>query len=740
MTDATGATEATGTVQPGETVYYKVTVTNTGDEPVSAVNVTEIPGTGLAYVAGVALDGAGVVTDRTDGAIWGGWTLANKGDSASMVVTCRVHDNATGTVINTARTPKSVVVVDTPIENIVVHKTTDGTITTEGGKNYVTYDVTVTNNGDADSANVVVDDTPSGLVYDSCTPPAGVSAAANGSGGVTFTIASLAKGASVTVTGVRFEVTSTIGYTNTVHREDYQSYVLSKQRVTNANGDTAATDTVQSGQTVYYKVMLTNTGSIVVPAGVQVTDTFENLTYTGTDPAVTANPDGTLTWTAPSIDVNGNRYVVLQFKVNDGVSLVKNTATIPHTEIVVTDPVPHHEVSKTLTNGDEVTKAGDTATYQITVHNTNNVAGTNVKVIDTATGVTIPDGSTYDMDNGGTASYDASTNQFTLSGIGASATVTFSVGVPVESFPITNRAVTPVSDQKYALDKVRVDASGNPVPANTAVWAGETVYYQVTVANTSATDALASQTVTDAASAGLKIQSATAGTVSPDGTTLTWDTGDIAPSGSATVTVTALVTPAAAGLVTNAASTPTDVVVVTDPVSGSVYVTPQVEKVIAGDTPTQNATFAFTLTAADATTPMPDGKTGGSVTASREGAGTASFGQIEFDRPGTYSYTVSEVQGTADGYGYDTTSYTMAVVVEAGENGVLTISSSYVGPSGPTDAMVFTNRYTAPRLLGFLPTTGDATFWTLTALLGLAMAGAIIVVIALLYRRRRNKA
>ena len=80
------------------------------------------------------------------------------------------------------------------------------------------------------------------------------------------------------------------------------------------------------------------------------------------------------------------------------------------------------------------------------------------------------------------------------------------------------------------------------------------------------------------------VATGTTGTVEPDGASFTRDTGDIAPGKTATIIVTATVMSATAGLVNNAASTPTDTVVVTDPVSET-PAPPTTVPISAGRTP-----------------------------------------------------------------------------------------------------------------------------------------------------------
>ena len=113
-----------------------------------------------------------------------------------------------------------------------------------------------------------------------------------------------------------------------------------------------------------------------------------------------------------------------------------------------------------------------------------------------------------------------------------------------------------------------------------------------------------------------------------------------------------------------------------EPVALSV---PEVEKRIRvmGEGEASLATFTFTLTAQD-DAPLPEGSNGNKKDIQLNGMGSISFGEIKFTLPGTYTYTIEEVIGSASGYTYDTTKYTYTVVVkeEGGElsaNGKLTL-------------------------------------------------------------------
>lgn len=118
----------------------------------------------------------------------------------------------------------------------------------------------------------------------------------------------------------------------------------------------------------------------------------------------------------------------------------------------------------------------------------------------------------------------------------------------------------------------------------------------------------------------------------------------------------------------------------------------EVQKILTGDKPSAASTFTFELEAVDGA-PMPQDNT---VTIT--GEGTAKFGEITYDVPEDYCYTIREKQQTITGYTMDTTVYDVTVQVTTDDQGVLT-AAVYMGKDGDTaksEKAVFTNRYKAP--------------------------------------------
>ena len=116
--------------------------------------------------------------------------------------------------------------------------------------------------------------------------------------------------------------------------------------------------------------------------------------------------------------------------------------------------------------------------------------------------------------------------------------------------------------------------------------------------------------------------------------------------------------------------------------------------------------FTFTLAGVgDAPMPAEAGRTATATKADK----VARFGEIEFEAPGTYEYTITEEPGQAGGVTYDTAPYTVVIDVEqaADSNELVVHSLTYDGG----ESLTVTNEYEAEgsvRLSATKTVTGDA--------------------------------
>ena len=130
-------------------------------------------------------------------------------------------------------------------------------------------------------------------------------------------------------------------------------------------------------------------------------------------------------------------------------------------------------------------------------------------------------------------------------------------------------------------------------------------------------------------------------------------------------------------------------------------------------------------------------------TVTNDADGKINFDKFEYDEPGTYVYTISEVKGDETGMTYDKSVYTATVnVVDDGE-GNLKASVAYTKGDKSVEGIVFNNTYKKPEtpvptpdpgtpktvtnivktVKGFLPTTGDQQAAALLMAFVIAMSG-----------------
>ncbi len=130
-------------------------------------------------------------------------------------------------------------------------------------------------------------------------------------------------------------------------------------------------------------------------------------------------------------------------------------------------------------------------------------------------------------------------------------------------------------------------------------------------------------------------------------------------------------------------------------------------------------------------------------TVTNDADGKVNFDKFEYDEPGTYVYTISEVKGDEAGMTYDKSVFTATVnVVDDGE-GNLKANIAFTKGDKSVEGIVFNNTYKKPEtpaptpdpgtpktvtnivktVKGFLPTTGDQQAAALLMAFVIAMAG-----------------
>ena len=130
-------------------------------------------------------------------------------------------------------------------------------------------------------------------------------------------------------------------------------------------------------------------------------------------------------------------------------------------------------------------------------------------------------------------------------------------------------------------------------------------------------------------------------------------------------------------------------------------------------------------------------------TVTNDADGKISFDKFEYDEPGTYVYTISEVKGDEAGMTYDKSVFTATVNVVDDSEGNLKASVAFTKGDESVEGIVFNNTYKKPEtpvptpdpgtpktvtnivktVKGFLPTTGDQQAAALLMAFVVAMSG-----------------
>ena len=159
----------------GDSVTFTITVLNNGPSEATGVTVADALPSGYTLVS----------LTPSQGTVAGGvWTVGNLASGASATLQIVATVNATGFYSNTATVSgnqpdpepgnNTISITPAPIRmaNLMVNKTVDNPTPTVGEN--VTFTITVTNNGPAVAAGVILADTlPSGYTLVSATPSKG---------------------------------------------------------------------------------------------------------------------------------------------------------------------------------------------------------------------------------------------------------------------------------------------------------------------------------------------------------------------------------------------------------------------------------------------------------------------------------------------------------------------------------------------------------------------------------------
>ncbi len=489
-----------GEADPGETISYAFSITNSGNVTLTGVTLADT-------VGGVSISGGPSIA-----------TLA-VGDTDATTFTGSYSitqvDIDAGQFFNTATTtgtdPNGAPVTDPDDETVdlpqapAIELLKDGTFNDViDGDGYadagetISYTFTVTNTGNVTLTNVTLADTVGGVTISGgpiATLAVGAVDTTTFTGSYTLTQADVDAG---TFTNTA-TVTGTDPNGDPVTDPDSHTEPLPGSIDIEKTGSFAAgvDGFAQPGELISYTFTVTNPGALSM-TNVVVSDPLDGLsaiTFTGGDADNDNQLDIDEIWTYQA------SYAVNQADIDAGA--VSNTATVtgidtaddpatatdPHTEPLPQDPSILLAKSGTFNDqsGDGFADAGETISYAFTVTNTGNVTLTGVTLADTVGGVSLLGGPIATLAVGAvdtttfTGSYTLSQADVDAGTFTNTATVT---GIDPNDEPVSDSDsdTQPLAqDSSIALEKT---GTLNDDDGTTGVSAGDTISYAFSVTNT----------------------------------------------------------------------------------------------------------------------------------------------------------------------------------------------------------------------------------------------------------------
>ncbi|MBR0373842.1 MAG: hypothetical protein IJH91_04885 [Mogibacterium sp.] len=164
----------------------------------------------------------------------------------------------------------------------------------------------------------------------------------------------------------------------------------------------------------------------------------------------------------------------------------------------------------------------------------------------------------------------------------------------------------------------------------------------------------------------------------------------------------------------------------------TVTVTIPVEHLTRGDE--WNRTATFVLVARDVGTPMPEGSVDGRKTVTVRGNGMADFGEIRYDYPDVYYYTVFREPADMTGLTEDNAVYD--VMVAAFNDGTAKLVIYEKGTDSKAERILYEDVYRDPAAERQAPDTGDETTLPKRYAIAFVSAGTLLIV---LWRKKKGE-
>ncbi len=539
-------------ITAGTVIPYQYTVTNAGQEPLSALSIADDTVTGPITCEDTTLVPAPAAGSTT--VCRGTYTV-----TAADVEAGEVVNVATATAQNPAgdpiTSPEATVTVPL-VSELDLDKEVQTPGPYEAGQE-VEYLYTVTNTGGSTITNIsVADDRVSSeaLVCEVNVLAPGASTTCIG----TYTVDTRQADPSGSI------VNTAVATGETPAGQEVES--PEAQASIGVNTDIAVTKTVDDpepavGDTVTFTITATNNGPAIA-TDVLITDLLPEgrlalLTSSTAGPQPSTYAAGTGAWSIPNLAVGNAVTLTITARVDTN-GVVSNTASLTRLDQLDTNAANNSDtvtlnpaaldlaVTKEVI-GSALVAAGEPVTFRVTVTNLGPRPGTGITVTEE-----LPPGLTYRPgDSGGTGTYDPASGIWTIGAlaVGASATYdfvldttapgTFTNAVSIASVSPTD--INSANDSASASVDVRTPIADLAIVKGVSdeeTVVGDTVTYTVTVLNRGP-DTVRDVFVTDTGPEGITILDSTPsqGTVDLPGGR--WDVGTLASGASATLAITA---------------------------------------------------------------------------------------------------------------------------------------------------------------------------------------------------------
>ena len=314
---------------------------------------------------------------------------------------------------------------------------------------------------------------------------------------------------------------------------------------------------VRAGEDISYTITVTNSG-LGGATGVKVTENLPaNATFKSATTVNGSYNSGTGIWDLGDLAAGGTATLTVVLTVNvtvvDG-DTVANTVSIteengetlsnPPTDDTET-PVKNPNLAISKTTAQTEVRAGEDITYVITVTNSGQGDAAGVKVTEN-----LPSNATFWGASTASGTYNLTTNVWTVGDLAAGATATLIIVLVVNDDVMDGETVANAAaiteENGETLQNPPADETETPVKnpnltiskttAQTEVRAGEDITYVITVANSGQGDATGVK-VTERLPANATFKGAATVSGSYDAVTGIWNLGNLAASGTATLTL-----------------------------------------------------------------------------------------------------------------------------------------------------------------------------------------------------------